>query len=157
VKRKGSAIVLAVTLVLVPLVAQGVLPFVWALAILGWTCLGSLLGMHLHLLQQVAGFVERLGQISAELRLRSAELRLRVVPKPWKGLPRITVAVDRMGGVPCVRDTRIPVVSLVRMVANRLTVAEILEMHSDLEADDVREALLYAAEQIAELSESDPA
>jgi uncharacterized protein (DUF433 family) len=62
--------------------------------------------------------------------------------------PRITVRADQMGGVPCIRGMRIPVVTVVRMVANGLSTAEILDLHPDLEAEDIREALLYAAENL---------
>jgi uncharacterized protein (DUF433 family) len=62
--------------------------------------------------------------------------------------PRITVRSDQMGGVPCIRGMRMPVATIVRMVANGLSTAEIIELHPDLEADDVREALLFAAESL---------
>ncbi len=50
-----------------------------------------------------------------------------------------------MGGVPCVRDLRLPVASIVAMVADGMSVAEILAEHPDLEADDISESLRYAA------------
>ncbi len=62
--------------------------------------------------------------------------------------PRITVRPDQMGGVPCIRGLRIPVVTVVRMVANGLPREEILDLYPDLEAEDIREALLYAAEAL---------
>jgi len=58
---------------------------------------------------------------------------------------RITVDATRMGGVPCVRDLRFPVASVVAMLADGMTVDEILAEHPDLEADDVAESLRYAA------------
>jgi uncharacterized protein (DUF433 family) len=58
---------------------------------------------------------------------------------------RITVDATRMGGVPCVRDLRFPVASVVAMIADGMTVDEILAEHPDLEADDVAESLRYAA------------
>lgn len=64
--------------------------------------------------------------------------------------PRVTIRSDQMGGVPCIRGLRIPVVTVVRMVANGLSPAEILDLHPDLEAEDIREALLYAAEALQE-------
>jgi uncharacterized protein (DUF433 family) len=42
----------------------------------------------------------------------------------------------------------IETISTVRMVANGLSTAEILDLHPDLEAEDVREALLCAAENL---------
>ena len=55
-----------------------------------------------------------------------------------------------MGGVPCIRDLRMPVASVVAMVADGMTVEEILEEHPDLEADDIAEALRYAALAVQE-------
>ena len=63
---------------------------------------------------------------------------------------RITVEPDKMGGVPCIRGLRIPVATVVGMVAEGMTTDEILEAYSDLERDDVREALEYAAEAVRE-------
>jgi uncharacterized protein (DUF433 family) len=53
-----------------------------------------------------------------------------------------------MGGVPCVRGTRIPVAMLVRMVADGTTGDGLLEEYPQLTADDVREALRFAAAHI---------
>jgi uncharacterized protein (DUF433 family) len=63
---------------------------------------------------------------------------------------RITVDPKQMGGVPCIRGLRIPVATVVDMVANRMTEQEILESYPDLEPDDIREALLFAAEAVRE-------
>jgi uncharacterized protein (DUF433 family) len=63
---------------------------------------------------------------------------------------RITVNADQMGGVPCIRGLRIPVATIVGMVAEQMTIMEILTAHPDLEADDIREALRYAAETVRE-------
>lgn len=63
---------------------------------------------------------------------------------------RITVDPERMGGVPCIRDLRIPVATVVGMVADGMSQAEILEAYPDLEAEDIREALHYAAEAVRE-------
>lgn len=63
---------------------------------------------------------------------------------------RITVDPDQMGGVPCLRGLRIPVATVVAMVADGQTTQEILEALPDLESEDVREALLYAAESVRE-------
>jgi uncharacterized protein (DUF433 family) len=61
---------------------------------------------------------------------------------------RITVEPDKMGGVACIRGLRIPVATVVGMVAEGMTVAEILADYPGLEADDLREALQYAAEAV---------
>jgi len=63
---------------------------------------------------------------------------------------RITIEPDKMGGVPCIRGMRIPVATVVGMVAEGMTVGEILDDYPGLEADDVREALQYAAEAVRE-------
>jgi uncharacterized protein (DUF433 family) len=63
---------------------------------------------------------------------------------------RITVNPDQMGGVPCIRGLRIPVATVVGMVADGMTKAEILAAYPDLEAEDIREALLFAAETVRE-------
>jgi len=63
---------------------------------------------------------------------------------------RITVNPDRMAGVPCIRDLRIPVATVVGMVADGMTTAEILAAYPDLEAEDIGEALRYAAETVRE-------
>jgi uncharacterized protein (DUF433 family) len=59
---------------------------------------------------------------------------------------RITVNPEQMGGVPVIRGLRIPVATVVGMVADGMTIAEILKAFPDLVEEDVREALRYAAE-----------
>jgi uncharacterized protein (DUF433 family) len=63
---------------------------------------------------------------------------------------RITVDPARMGGAPCIRGLRIPVATIVGMVAEQMSQTEILAHYPDLEAEDVREALLFAAESVRE-------
>ena len=63
---------------------------------------------------------------------------------------RITVDPLQMGGVPCVRGLRIPVATIVGMIAEGMTVEEILDAYPDLESEDVREALQFAAEAVRE-------
>jgi uncharacterized protein (DUF433 family) len=65
-------------------------------------------------------------------------------------LTRITVRPEQMGGVPCIRGLRIPVASIVGMVAEGMSDAEILTAFPDLEPPDIREALAYAAEAVRE-------
>ena len=55
-----------------------------------------------------------------------------------------------MGGTPCIRGLRIPVATVVGMVADDMTDDEILRAYPDLEPDDIREALRYAAEAVRE-------
>jgi len=61
--------------------------------------------------------------------------------------PRITANAAQMGGVPCLRGLRIPVATVVGMVADGMTRDEILRSYPDLEPDDIREALAYAADE----------
>ena len=63
---------------------------------------------------------------------------------------RITVDSERMGGVPCVRDLRFPVATVVAMVADGMTTEEILAEHPDLEAADIAECLRFAALAVQE-------
>ncbi len=63
---------------------------------------------------------------------------------------RITTDARQMGGVPCLRGLRIPVATVVSLVAEGETVERILALYPDLEADDVREALLFAAAAVRE-------
>ena len=61
---------------------------------------------------------------------------------------RITTSPHQMAGVPCLRSLRIPVATVVRLVAEGQTTEDILALYPDLEAEDVREALLFAAEPV---------
>lgn len=63
---------------------------------------------------------------------------------------RITVNPNQMGGVPCIRGLRIPVATIVEMVAEGMTEDEILKAFPDLEREDIYEALKYAAEAVRE-------
>jgi uncharacterized protein (DUF433 family) len=63
---------------------------------------------------------------------------------------RITTDPDVLGGLPCIRGLRVPVATVVGMIADRMTVEEILADFPYLEADDVTEALRYAAEAVRE-------
>ena len=55
-----------------------------------------------------------------------------------------------MGGVPCIRGTRMPVTRLLKMVAAGMTIGQIVEDFPQLSAGDVHEALLYAVAAVAE-------
>lgn len=50
-----------------------------------------------------------------------------------------------MDGVPCIRGLRIPIATVVGMVAEGMTHDEILLAYADLEPEDIQEALLYRA------------
>jgi uncharacterized protein (DUF433 family) len=63
---------------------------------------------------------------------------------------RITTNPKQMGGVPCIRGLRIPVATVVGMVAEGMTEAEILADYPDLQREDIHEALRYAAAAVRE-------
>ena len=63
---------------------------------------------------------------------------------------RISVDPGRCGGVPCIRDLRIPVATVVSMVAEGQTHEEIVAELPEIELEDIREALRYAAEAVRE-------
>jgi len=63
---------------------------------------------------------------------------------------RITTRPEQLGGVPCIRGLRIPVATVVGLVAEGLTFDEILTDYPDLEIEDIQQALAYAAEAVRE-------
>jgi uncharacterized protein (DUF433 family) len=63
---------------------------------------------------------------------------------------RITLDPKRMGGVPCIRNLRIPVATVIEMVADGMSETEILQAYPDLESADIKEALHFAAEAVRE-------
>ena len=66
-------------------------------------------------------------------------------------LRRITRDPAVMGGKPCIRGLRVTVGTLVGLVASGHSTADILAMYPYLEADDIREALVYAAWRVEEM------
>ena len=66
------------------------------------------------------------------------------------GFERITVNPERMGGVPCIRNVRIPVATVVGLVAQGMGETEILAEYPDLEIEDIRQALAFAAAAVDE-------
>ena len=63
---------------------------------------------------------------------------------------RITYDPQVMGGRACIRGMRIPVSLVVKLVANGMTLEQILHEYPDLEADDIYQALQYAADLVDE-------
>ncbi len=63
---------------------------------------------------------------------------------------RITVNPKQMNGVPCIRSLRIPVATVVGMVADGMAEEEILKAYPDFDHEDIREALQLAAETVRE-------
>ena len=80
-------------------------------------------------------------------------ISLRLDERPWNAgmqFKRITVNPKQMGGVPCVKGLRIPVATVVSLVAESHSADDIVAAYPNLEAEDVREALLFAAEAVRE-------
>lgn len=61
---------------------------------------------------------------------------------------RITVNPQQMDGLPCIRGLRLPVATVLGMVADGMADTEILKAFPDLELEDIREALRFAAEAL---------
>ncbi|MEU8313803.1 DUF433 domain-containing protein [Micromonospora sp. NPDC048887] len=62
--------------------------------------------------------------------------------------PRITVDPDVMGGAPCVRQSRIPVATLLAMMAEGMSVTDILTDLPFTDDEDMAEVLNYAADAV---------
>jgi uncharacterized protein (DUF433 family) len=58
---------------------------------------------------------------------------------------RITIDADKMGGVACIRGLRIPVTTVLGLLADGMSREEVLEAYPDLEAEDMHQVLSYAA------------
>ena len=63
---------------------------------------------------------------------------------------RITVNPHQMGGVPCIRGLRIPVATVVNMIANGMTPDEIVAELPPLELEDIAAALRLAADTVSD-------
>lgn len=66
-------------------------------------------------------------------------------------LTRITHDPNIMGGKPCIRGLRVTVGAIVGMIACGRSHDEILRLYPYLTADDIREALSYAAWRVEEI------
>lgn len=65
-------------------------------------------------------------------------------------LDRITIDPNQMGGVPCIRSLRIPVATVIGLIAEGKSTDQILADYPDLEANDIQQALEYAADAVRE-------
>ena len=63
---------------------------------------------------------------------------------------RISIDPAQMGGVPCIRGLRIPVVTVVGLVAQGMPDAQIVTEYPDLKVEDIRQALQFAAAAVDE-------
>ena len=62
-----------------------------------------------------------------------------------QGFDRITFDRNTMAGRACIRGTRLTVALVLNLVANGMTFEDIIKDYPDLEPDDIRQALRYAA------------
>ncbi len=63
---------------------------------------------------------------------------------------RITANPAQMGGVPCIRGLRIPVATIIGLLAQGMSRAQVLTDYPDIEPEDIEEALRYAAVAVDE-------
>ena len=70
---------------------------------------------------------------------------------------RITIEPGKRGGKPCIRGMRITVSDVLEYLAGGMTEAEILREFSDLEAEDIRACLAFAADRERKLMAVPPA
>lgn len=68
-----------------------------------------------------------------------------------RNLTRITFDPNMMGGKPCIRGMRVTVGTIVGLVASGYSTDDILKAYPYLEAEDIREALAYAAWRVEEV------
>ena len=61
---------------------------------------------------------------------------------------RITVDPEVYHGEPCIRGMRIPVYLVAELVAAGMSFGDIIENYPDLEKEDIKESLQYAAEAV---------
>ena len=61
---------------------------------------------------------------------------------------RITINSDQCGGRACIRGMRIRVIDILELYAAGLTAQEILNELPDLELEDLKAALTYAARRL---------
>jgi uncharacterized protein (DUF433 family) len=69
---------------------------------------------------------------------------------------RITIDPGKRGGKPCVRGLRITVYDILEYLASGMTEDEILEQFPDLEREDIRACLEFAADRERKLMSIPP-
>ncbi len=65
-------------------------------------------------------------------------------------LDRITFDPEVMGGRACIRGLRITVALVVNLIANGMSIADVIREYPDLVPEDVEHALRYAAYLVGE-------
>jgi uncharacterized protein (DUF433 family) len=68
-----------------------------------------------------------------------------------KAIGRITFNPEVMGGKPCIRGLRVTVGAIVGLIAAGRTKDEVLKLYPYLEAEDIDQALTYAAWRVEEI------
>jgi len=68
----------------------------------------------------------------------------------WLKLDRITMDPEVMGGQPCLKGLRIPVSLIIKLIASGKKIDAILEDYPELEEEDVKQSLEYAAWTVSE-------
>jgi len=63
-----------------------------------------------------------------------------------KHTERITINPDIMGGVPCIRNLRMPVATILAMLSDGMTEEQILKQHPELEIEDFQEIFRYSSD-----------
>ena len=69
----------------------------------------------------------------------------------WVKLDRITMDPEVMGGQPCIRGLRMPVSLIIKLIASGRTKNEILEDYPELEGEDIKQSLEYAAWTVSDM------
>ena len=77
--------------------------------------------------------------------LRSAAGEFGTMAAQISGFDRITFEADKMGGRACIRGLRITVGLILSLLSEGASAEEILREYPDLELDDIRQSLAYAA------------
>lgn len=67
-------------------------------------------------------------------------------------MERITINLEQCGGRPCIRGMRIRVIDVLDLFAAGLSAEQILEEMPDLEMDDLKAALQYAARRLERIT-----
>jgi len=60
-------------------------------------------------------------------------------------LERIEIDVEKLGGKPVIKGTRIPVALILELLANGMKPEEIIKEYPELSQDDIKASLIYAA------------
>ncbi len=92
----------------------------------------------------MAGVAGRAAETQSVIRMQ-ATARNRTYTPRMNALSRISVDPEIMGGRPCIRGMRATVGTIVGLLAAGRTREEILKLYPYLEAEDISEALAYAA------------